>query len=227
MNLTVRNQRKQQAKHIALVAIIIVLASCAPVSKDIREIPDWKQAVYYQDCESRPEEGYEPTGIMEIDPCRERIAHYYNTTWDLLFIYVEKIDNCPAYYTFEQMSINKTAEEKEQIFRNLPPEDRQAILTFREKNAEIYDKMSQEAIRLLSEVTNTGHFFNERRNCRNLLNRGHNINDPAQIIKKIIKAVDYRNHQRCALSKKQLEYTIKALQWIKIEHEIMSNFASQ
>ena len=207
--------------------VFIVLASCAPVCKEVQEIPDWKQAVYYQHCESRPEEGYEPTGIMEIDKYREPIAHYYRTTWDLLFTYVEKIDNCPAYYTFEEMSINKkTAEEKEQIFRSLPPEDRQAILTFREKNAEIYDKIGKEAIYLLSEVTNTKKYFLDvRHNYRNLLNKRHNIrSDPFGTI---IRVCNPLNHQRCALSVKQVDYTIKALQWIKIEHEIMSNFASQ
>ncbi len=214
--------------YLVCTSLLTLAWACAPLPQEMQQVEDYHQAAYKQYLESRPPAHYIASGVPEVDCLRKPIAHYYQTTIKILDRYVKAIDNCPSYYQFEEMTFGKSPEEKRRIFASLPPEDRNAILEYRRANRAMYEQINREVLELIPMVLNTYKKFDYAWNNTPTLNRmsaAANSGDTYGLLNSLFRVG--RAARLCALTKRQYEYTMQTLYWIKVEHEIMESFANQ
>ncbi len=211
---------------LGLLFLVMVNSGCAPLPEEMQQVEGYHQAAYKQYLESRPPAGFIPSGVPEVDCLRRPIAHYYQETIKILDRYIKAIDNCPSYYQFEEMTFGKSPEEKRRIFASLPPEDRKAILEYRRSKQAMYDEINREVLSLIPRMLQVYQQFETAWNNTPTLNRlafTANTGNIQGFMNTLFTAG--RAIRLCKLSKRQYEYTMQTLYWIKVEHEIMENFS--
>ncbi len=214
--------------HLWAAIAALLLWSCAPLPEEMQQVEDYHQAAYKQYLESRPPAHYQPSGVPEVDCLRKPIAHYYQTTIRILDRYVKAIDNCPSYYQFEEMTFGKSPEEKRRIFYSLPPEDQRAILEYRRNHRQMYEEINREVIGLIPNVLRTYEEFQAAWSNTPTLQRmsaAANSGDTYGLLNSLISVG--KAAKLCQFTKRQYDYMMQTLYWIKQEHEIMESFANQ